>query len=565
MNFPEDTYDLVVVGSGGGLCAALAAHALGKRVLVIEKTDKIGGSTGMSGGVWWIPNNPFMQRLGRQDSIERARQYMDAAIGREMPGSTAARRNAYLRVGPRMCEFLEQQGMKLEAARWWPDYYEHLPGGEATSRSVLATMFNLKELGDWQDKLRTYAGFDMPLHSNDLPVISNLMTSWAGKAAALKFAGRTVRDILLRRKTRGQGAAMQGRMLQILLRKDIPFWLESPVSDVIVEGERVTGVLVCREGRERRIRANGGVLISSGGFSRNAALRRKYLPSPTTADWTSANPGDTGELLETIRERGAATYNLDNVIWVPTTRLPDGRAAPGQLQKDGSDLPYLHVGDIGKPHLIMVDKRGERFVNESTSYMEIGQRMLEHGAVPAWIIADHTNRRRYPWGGTNFGIPKAWLSSGYVTKADTLVDLARKCGIDAEGLQRTVRRFNVFCKKGIDEDFGRGGNAYDRWSGDPTVMPSPSLGPIATPPFYAIAAFPGDVGTSGGLVCDEHSRVLRDDGSVIEGLYAAGNCTASVMGRVYPGAGASIGASYVFSFIAARHACGAPLNTEELV
>ena len=557
----DESVDLVIVGSGGGsFCAALAAQDKGLKVLVLEKTDKVGGSTAMSGGVLWIPNNPLMKARGLNDSYERARTYLDAAVGAEQPGSTRARRDAYLRTGPQMVSYLQNKGLKLFLAQCWPDYYAHLPGGESISRSLVAEMFDLKELGEWMPKLRTYAGFDMPLHSDDFADIVRLKTTWDGKMAAMRTGGRMARDLLTRRRTRGQGAALQGRMLQIALRDRVPIWTEAGVKELIVEAGRVTGVVVKRGGRSLHVQAKRGVLLNVGGFSRNDALRQKYQRHPISNHWTSANPGDTGDLLEVVRGLGGATHNLDASIWVLTTRMPDGSASPGQILPDGTDLPYIHVVDIGKPHGIMVDKAGKRFCNESGSYMEMGERMYQNGSVPAWVITDQTHRERYPWGRANPGqTPKEWLSSGFLKRADTLAELATLCGIDPDGLRRTVERFNGFCDTGVDLDFRRGANAYGQWLGDPTVKPNPALGPIAKPPFYAMAVFPGDVGTYGGFVCDEHGRVQREDGSAIGGLYATGNCTASVTGRVYPGAGASIGASFIFGYRAALHASGQPL------
>jgi 3-oxosteroid 1-dehydrogenase len=561
MSHWDETTDLVIVGSGGGsLCAALVAQDQGRRAIVLEKTDQVGGSTAMSGGVLWIPANPLMAPAGRPDSLEKGRAYLEAVVGPEQPGSTHVRRDAFLRHGPRMVSYLADKGMKWFLARHWPDYYADRVGGEPVSRSILAEMFDLKELGPWASRLRTYPGFDMPLHSDDFPDLVRLKTTWAGKKAALRMAGRMGLDLLTGRKTRGQGAALQGRLLQIALRNQVAIHTDSPVTDLVIESGRVTGVVVRSGGRERRIAARSGVLLNTGGFARNAQLRQKYQRPPVSANWSSANPGDTGDLLETVRGLGAATHNLDAAVWVLTTRMPDGSPSPGQVLPDGTDLPYIHVVDIGKPHLIMVDAKGQRFCNESGSYMEMGERMLEAGAVPAWVITDSRHRQNYPWGRANPGqTPKDWLASGFLKRAATLEELARTCGIDANGLQQTVARFNGFCAAGIDTDFGRGADAYGRWVGDPSVQPNPALGAIAQPPYYAMAVFPGDVGTYGGFVCDEHARVQREDGSVIEGLYATGNCTASVTGRAYPGAGASIAASFVFGYLAAHHACGRPL------
>jgi 3-oxosteroid 1-dehydrogenase len=334
------------------------------------------------------------------------------------------------------------------------------------------------------------------------------------------------------------------------------------VRDLVVEGARVAGVRVGAADGERVVRARSGVLLNAGGFSRNAALRERFGPAPTAAKWTAANPGDTGELLEAALRLGAASDNLDAFWWVPTSQHLDGSWPEGTTMPDGALAPWMHHLDLSLPFSILVDRRGERYANESASYMEVGERMHERhrsagSAIPSFAIFDGLHRKRYPWGTAMPGVtPPAWLASGYMKKSDTLAGLAAECGIDAAGLAKTVERWNGFCRSGIDADFARGARCFDRAHGDPTVSPNPSLGAISTPPFFAVPMLPSDVGTAGGLVTDAWARVLRGDGSPIEGLYATGNTTASVMGRSYPGAGASIAASFTFAWIAAYHALG---------
>ena len=565
----DETYDLVIVGSGGGsMCAALASKSLGKRALIIEKQAKVGGSTGFSGGVWWIPNNPVMKRHGVEDSHERARQYLDAVVTYQGPGTTPARREAFLRNGPEMVTFLERHGMAFEYADGWPDYYDDLPGGEPRGRSLVARLFDVNELGDWATKLSRYPGFPLPMNSNEFPELFLVKRTWSGKKAAAKLVGRTLFYQKLRGKQLlGGGAAIQGRMLQIALRENLPIWTEAPVRDFVVENGRVTGVIAQRQGREIRVRALDGVLINAGGFSRNARMRQLYQPQPSSNQWTNANPGDTGEVIEAAMRLGAGVDCMEEAWWVVTSMGPNQTWPEGAVAADGTILPFMHHLDLSFPYSMMVDQNGERFCDEAGAYMEIGQRMYERHrktgkAVPSWLVMDARQRKYYPWGTAPPGqIPKQWLDSGYLVAADSIAELARKCGIDVAGLERTVQRFNGFCRNGVDEDFGRGGRAFDRAHGDPTIKPNPNLGAIEQAPFYACRMYPGDVGTAGGLITDEHARVLRVDGTVIPGLYATGNSTASVMGRCYPGAGASIGASFVFGYIAARHAAQALQHT----
>jgi 3-oxosteroid 1-dehydrogenase len=559
----DATYDFVVVGSGGGsMCAALACQSAGKEAIIIEKLPKVGGSTGYSGGVWWLPNNHVMKRHGVSDSYERARQYFDAVVTYQGPGTSEARRDAYLRTGPKMAEFLEQHGMQFVYADGWSDYYDTLPGGEPRGRSLLAKLFDVRELGEWAPRLSRYKGPTMPANSDEYPQLFLMKRTWGGKRKAMQLGGRMLYQKLTGKELVSNGAAIQGRMLQMALRANVPIWADTPVRELIVEDGRVTGVVAVRGGRELRIRARDGVLLNTGGFSRNAQMRRKYQPQPSSADWTNANPGDTGEILEAAIALGGAVDCMEEAWWVVTSLGPNEELPEGARAADGSPLPFMHHLDLSLPFSIMVDQDGERFCDEAGAYMEIGQRMYERHrqtgkAVPAWVVMDSRQRKYYPWGTAMPGqIPQQWLDSGYMIKADTLEALAAKCNIDRAGLLETVRRFNGFCVTGVDEDYGRGSRAFDRCHGDPTIKPNPNLGPIEEGPFYAVRMYPGDVGTAGGLVTDEYARVLKDDGSRIPGLYATGNCTASVVGRCYPGAGSSIGASFVFGYIAALHASG---------
>lgn len=566
----DATYDFVIVGSGGGsMCAALASKALGKRALILEKQAKVGGSTGYSGGVWWIPNNPVMKRHGVGDSHERARQYLDAVITYSGPGTTPARREAFLRTGPQMIEFLERRGMAFEYADGWSDYYDELPGGEPRGRSLVARLFDIKELGEWAPKLSRYPGFPLPMNANEFPDLLLVKRTWAGKRAAARLAWRMLYQKLTGKELVGTGAAIQGRMLQIALREQLPIWIETGVTDFVVENDRVVGVVAQQGSREIRIRALDGVLVNVGGFSRNAEMRQKFQPQPSSNAWTNANPGDTGEVIEAAMRLGADVDCMEEAWWVVTSMGPNESWPEGAVTPDGTILPFMHHLDLSLPYSMMVDGNGERYCDEAGAYMEIGQRMYERHhqtgkAVPSWLVMDSRQRKNYTWGTAPPGkIPKQWLDSGYLVAADSIAELAHKCGIDVAGLEHTVRRFNGFCRSGVDVDFGRGSRAFDRCHGDPTVKPNPNLGSIEQAPFYACRMYPGDVGTAGGMVTDEHARVLREDGSAIAGLYATGNSTASVMGRCYPGAGASIGASFVFGYIAACHAAHASQSTAD--
>ena len=540
--------DCVMVGSGGGsLCAALVANSAGLQTLVLEKAEVIGGSTAMSGGVLWLPDNPVSRRAGVQDSRADALQYFDSLVGHEHPSTSQPRVDAFLDAVEPMLTFLERAGVPFRHCEGYSDYNDELPGGKARGRSIETDLFDTTSLGPWQKRLRVSATLPpIPMYTSEVaPAVlggRTMRSAWT----AVKVGWRMARAALRRRTVYGSGVALQGWMLTATLTADIPIWVSTPVQELIRDRDgRVTGVTVNRHGRTLRIRANRGVLVNSGGFSHNEAMRSKYGRQPSSTAWTVANPGDTGEVIEEAMRIGAATDLMDEAWWIPISVHPDGS-------------PLYAVYERSKPHAILVDSSGQRFVNEAASYMFVGQAMYERNklvpAVPSWWIMDSRNRARYLWGLCPGGVtPKKWHTSGYMKKAATIEELAEKCGVDPAGLTRTVKHFNESAIHGLDPNFHKGERAYDRYYGDPRNMPNPCVGPVDKPPFYAVALYPGDVGTCGGLLTDDRARVLDDKGQVIAGLYATGNCTASVMGRSYPGAGASIGASFAFGWIAAQH------------
>jgi 3-oxosteroid 1-dehydrogenase len=559
--------DWLVVGSGAAsVCAALVAKEAGLRTLIIEKEPRFGGTTALSGGIAWIPDNPLMAREGVQDSFERARSYLDAAVWYDGPATTPARRDAFLRHGPEVVRFLERKGMKLSRPRFWPDYHSDLAGGEQASRSLQAEPFDVNQLGAWKPRLNFPKAQPLRFRMSELSQLVLIKRSWASRLFALRFALRLLGYKLRRQDVYGAGIAWQGRLLQIALREQIPIWLDAPAQALLTEAGRVAGVRVLRNGEPLEIRARQGVLLNAGGFSRNLAMMARYGRQPVYAECTNTAPGDTGEMIEAAQALGAATDCMDEALWGISSQAPGRRFPEGALATDGTPLPFGHHFDISLPHVILVDQNGERFTNEAASYMEVGQRLYRRHeetagkGIPAWAIIDSRHRARYLWGNVLGSAPKSWHDSGYMKCAQSLDALAEQCGIDAEGLRRTVERFNGFARTGIDADFGRGAKAFDIAHGDPTVTPNPNLDTIEKPPFYAVAIVPGNVSTWGGLVCDENARVLTTSGEPIEGLYATGTTTASVFGRTYPGAGGSIGPALVFGYIAAQHAVNAAAN-----
>jgi 3-oxosteroid 1-dehydrogenase len=547
---PEFDYvtDAVVVGSGGGLCGAVTAAAAGLETLVIEKESRLGGSTAISGGVMWLPNNPLMQDEGVPDSFDAAMAYFDTVVGDAGPASSPERRAAYVTEGADMVRFLQGLGVTFVRCEGYSDYYagvRGIEGGIARGRSIEATVFDGRTLGPWLGKLPTGLTPVVVL-TGEVATLGLVTRSWAGARTAGRVALRTAGGRLRRQTLLSNGAALIGQTLRAALEHEVSIWTDTAIVDLLVDRGRVVGVAANRHGRTVRIGAHRGVLLSSGGFARNKAMRETYSRQPNAGEWTIANPGDTGEVIEMAIAHGAAVDLMDEAWWIPASMKPDG-------------MPALHIGERSKPGSIIVDRDGQRYFNEAVSYMEAGRQMYlrnqDGRSVPSWLIMDSRHRKHYLFAFQPPGVtPKEWIDSGYMKKADTLEALARACGIDAAGLTATVERFNASARSGIDPDFHRGEGAHEQYQGDVTHTPNASVGPLDKPPYYAVEIYPGDVGTSGGMLCDELSRVLDTDHEPIPGLYAAGNCTASVMGRTYPGAGASIGASFVFAYIAMQHA-----------
>ena len=546
----DETFDFVVVGSGGGsMCAGLAMRKAGKSVLVLEKTDLIGGSTARAGGVMWIPNNRFLAAAGA-DSLEEARTYLDAVVGDrdDAPGARRERREAYLREAPAMLDFLIGEGLRFRRAGYWPDYYDERPGGLKQGRAVVPELFDLNELGPWKDKLRGNR-FQLPILVHEAFSLPLIKVSWRARWAALKTGWRQTVARLTGRRWATAGAALQGRMLQAAVRAGVEIRTGAPVRELLTEEGRVVGVRIEANGRSLSIGARLGVLLNAGGFAHNQAMRDEHIPH-TRVEWTHAAPGDTGDMHAELIRIGAWMAQMDQFVGNQMT-LP-----PGAVEAAGAQL------QLAKPHALLVDQTGVRYMNEGGSYMAFCRGMLDRHkvapAVPSWMIVDDQFIRKYMLGDSmpGSGKPAKWFETGYLRQADSLGKLAAKCGIPPSVLVATVERFNGFARNGHDADFGRGERAYDRFLGDHTHRPSPTLGTIKCAPFYAVQVVPGDVGTFGGVVTDVHARAMREDGTVIAGLYATGTTTAAVMGHAYPGAGCSIGPAFTWGYVAAKHALG---------
>ncbi len=535
----DHSYDVVVVGSGGaGFATAMGAADEGLSVLMLEATDKFGGSTAMSGGGMWLPNNPLMQRDGVADSRDEALTYLDATVGDEGRATSRERKEAFVDGVADLVTTAEKYGMRFDRAAEYPDYYPELPGGKI-GRAIEVVPFDTKQIGEWWESCR--AVLPIPAKTDDVWLMARAWSTPGGFARGAEFVFRTVGGVVRGKRLVGMGGGLAASFLNVVVQQQgTPLWLNAPIEDLIVEDGRVVGVRARRDGRPVTVRANRGVMLAGGGFEHNTEWRRKYHGID---GYPSGNPGNVGGPIE-IAQRVGASVELMNDAWWGASVAP----APGYD-------PAFIVAERSLPYSIMVDARGDRFANESESYVDLGHRMLEHDKDgPYWLISDVRHARRYL---RTFAIdPKnnrAMRQTGIMVKARTLGELAGKIGIDPARLQATVDRFNGFARAGVDADFGRGNSAYDRYYGDPTVKPNPCLGPLEKGPFTAFKVVIGDLGTKGGVVTDADARALRDDGTVIDGLYSAGNNSASVMGRTYPGPGSTIGPATVFGLRAARH------------
>lgn len=547
----DTTVDFVIAGSGGGgLVAALAGHDAGAEVLLLEKQALIGGSTCMSGGVVWVPNNPVMQRERVADSYEDALAHFEAVVGDVGACSSPERRHAFLTAGPEMTTFLEGLGLRFVGCQGYSDYYSDAKGGHAVGRAYEPVPWSGRKLGEWLPKLQPglAESLGMAVKTNEARSLSNYNRSARAFAISARVAIRTVVARATRRSLLTNGKSLVGQLLKAAFDRGIPVWTEAPLEDLLVEDGRVVGVRTQHDGRTVLVRARRGVLISAGGFAHNRQMRQEFGgDQPNEGKWSMSNPGDTGEAIATAMALGARTDLMDEAWWLPSPRT--GRFGQSTLDQARQ-----------RPRAIYVDSDGRRFCNESNSYMEVGKAMYERDrtsrAVPCWLIFDDRYRRRYAHVRSHPGyFPKEMLESGKLKRAATLAELAELCHIDVDGLTETIDAFNVHAREGRDPEFGRGESAYNRSLGDPNRrIPNPCVGPIDEGPFYACEVLPGDIGTCGGLLTDEHARVLGADDRPIAGLYATGNSTATVMGRHYLGPGASIASTMVFGYLAARHA-----------
>lgn len=550
--------DILVVGSGAaGFAAAITAARQGARVVLVESTEYLGGTSALSAGTCWVPLTRHAAKVGAEDSADKVLDYLDRAVGNRSDWSM---RQAFVARGAEAIHYLEDEaGLAFRARDFHPDYIHELEGSSDRGRALEPLPFDGKRLGPSLGLIRPpipeFTVVGMMVDRDDVAKLLKAFRSPAAFAHAVHlFGAYTLQRLRYGRGTRLlMGNALIGRMVEAAHAAGVEIFTRTEMTGIAPDrsgGYRVSGH---RDGESWAATATQAVVLATGGFALHPTRRVQLLPDPVAQD-TPAAPGALGKMQDAVIELGArlAEGAAQKVFWAPVSV---------RNRRDGSRAVFPHFFlDRGKPGFISVGRDGRRFTNEARSYHEFGMAM--HAAnrdgshIPCYLVTDSRALRRFGIGVIRPGTRRLrrYLDEGYLVRGATLRELGAKLGIDGASLTATVERFNGFARSGKDPDFHRGETVYERNNGSPGHTPNPSLGPIAAPPFYAVRLFPGDIGASTGLVTDEHARVLDSAGTPIPRLYACGADMNSVMGGVYPGPGITIGPGLVFGYIAARTA-----------
>ena len=562
----DEIFDVLVIGSGcGGLTAALTADISNPaKVLVIEKSHLIGGTSATSGGVIWIPDNHLGKEKGAQDSISEAKDYLKATIPADEFNEPLI--DAYLDQGPKMVKFMQDHtDARYTSLEHYPDYFQDAPGVKLGNRALEPLPVSADVLGDDVDNLhpsgpQTIVFGRYGVNFEESHAFTTQSPGWFRLFAKifltywLDFSWRIKRK---RSRRLAFGAASVTRLFASVKKRNIPIWRSAELKEFILGDNRVIGAVIHKDGRLIKVQARRGVIVASGGFGQNQEMREKYLPKPTNSDWGCEPKTNTGDPIKAAEAIGAQLKFMDKAWWVTTVKAPN------------EEFPRLSEVEKSLPGNYTVNKSGKRFANESQNYLTFMLEVLDkekkgESCAPMYMIFDANHRKNYPVGPLMPGkffpdklikiIHKDWFESDFLTTANTIEELAIKIGIDSEALQSTVKRVNNFSVTGKDLDFQRGDNERDRFSGDPSLL-NPCLGPIDKAPFYAMRIDPGEFATCGGMAINEYGQVLDNDNQAIAGLYATGNCTPALL-TTYPGPGATIGPAMTFGFIAGKHISG---------
>ncbi len=559
----SDAFDLVVVGAGGaGLAAALYAALEGAKVLLIERTGLVGGTTAWSGGTTWVPGNPHIARVNPGDTLAAAKTYLDLAVGTR---SRAELRQAFLDHGRAAVEKIEAHSeVRYRPYPKHPDYLSDLEGATLCGRALEPLPFDGRLLGDLFNLLRppipefTVLG-GMMVDRTDINHLLGMTRSLASFAHAARLLARHALDRV--RHPRGtrlvMGNALVGRLLYSLSKHSaVTLALNTTLADIHMRDGRLSAVTLQQSDQRRHVTIQGGLVLASGGFNRHPQWRAKLLPG-IPAEWSPGAPGHTGQAQELALGLGARLGEgaLSHAFWAPVSR---------RRRADGSPAVFPHfMFDRAKPGMITVNQRGERFLNESSSYHLFGLAMQAANqstpSIPAWLVCDADALRAYGIGMVRPGGRglAPFLADGYLSQAATLDELAGKLGLDVTCLRASVAQNNANAQSGTDPAFGRGVTAYQHNLGDPAragAGGNPNLGPLQTAPFFAVRLYPGDIGAATGLATDARARVLDASGQPIAGLYAIGNDQQSIMGGAYPAPGITLGPGLVFAYLASQDA-----------
>ncbi len=556
----DESFDVVVIGAGGaGMSSALFATLKGARVLLVESTEYLGGTTALSAGTTWVPGTDKGLKVEPRDTLERAKTFLNNAVGER---AEQALRDAFIDNGHKAIALLEAQtDVNYQVRALHPDYLSELEGSVLRGRAIEPIPFDGRLLGGALKLIRppipefTVLG-GMMVDRDDIANLLKLTQSWSAFVYATRIIVRHAMDKLLwGRGTRlVMGNALIARLLYSLMQRNATLLTQTKVENIVKKGDAVHSVVLSQGNVKRTVRVKGGVVMASGGFNRHPTKRAEMLPGADVT-WCPGAPGHTGAAQDLALAAGArfGEGGLSNAFWAPVST---------RQRADGTTAVFPHfVMDRGKPGMITVNQNGQRFLNESTSYHLFGIAMQEAHqhtpSVPSWLIADAAALKRYGMGMVRPGGGglAPFLADGYLTQADSLGELAQKLNMRADVLQATVAAFNESAIKGKDSVFQRGTTDYQRANGDALWDgPNPCLGALTQGPFYAVRLYPGDIGAATGLLTDVHARAIDGYGHIIPGLYACGNDMHSIMGGTYPGPGITIGPGLTFGYLAAEHA-----------